>query len=125
MNVLNINCCFNGLIQDEKSDIQTLKIINSEMSLIIAELKPEKKLGAHYHTVGSEIYHVLEGEGAMEIGSFINGEIHWEDNCLLKAGDVFEIFPNVVHRLANTSKNTLRLIFLTPPSHLSDDRIFI
>lgn len=125
MKVVNINGCFGDLIQDEKSDIQTLKIIDSEMSMIIAELKPEKILSAHYHTSGSEIYQVLEGEGAMETGALAGGEICWEDHCQLKAGDVFEILPKVVHRLSNTSKNPLRLIFLTPPSHLSDDRIFI
>ena len=125
MKVVNINGCFGDLVQDEKSDIQTLKIIDSEMSLMIAELKPEKKLSAHYHTSGSEIYQVLEGEGAMETGAFIEGAVCWEDRCQLKAGDVFEILPNIVHRLANTSKNSLRLIFLTPPSHLFDDRFFI
>jgi mannose-6-phosphate isomerase-like protein (cupin superfamily) len=125
MNVFNLNCCFNKLIQDEKSDIETLKLIDNEMSLIIAELKPERKLGAHYHTMGAEIYHVLEGEGAMEIGTIVNGQVYWEDNHLLKAGDVFEVLPNVVHRLANIGKNTLRLVFLAPPSHLSNDRIFI
>ncbi len=125
MNVLNIHECFNDLVQDEKSDIQILKMIGSEMSLIIAELKPEKKLGAHYHTVGSEIYHVLEGEGAMEIGLLVDGEYKFQENCLLKAGDVFEILPNVVHRLVNTSKNTLKFVFLTPSPHLTEDRIFI
>lgn len=125
MNVLNIYDCFNTLVHDEKSDIQTLKVIDDAMSFIIAELKPEKKLGAHYHMNGTELYHVLEGEGTMEIGAFTDGEVQWEEHCLLKAGDVFEILPNVIHKLTNTSKHTLKLVFLTPPSHLADDRTFI
>lgn len=128
MKVRNINLCFNELKPDSESDIQILKVIDGEAALFIAELKPEKRLNAHYHLDGTEIYHVLKGEGTMEIGSFAGGEgkeVKWEYKFPLQAGDVFAIPPKAVHRLSNWSKDTLKLVFLTKPSHLTDDRIFI
>ncbi|KXL53089.1 glucose-6-phosphate isomerase [Anaerotignum neopropionicum] len=125
MNVININNCFNNLQQDEQSDIQTLPIVEGEPSFILAALKPERKLGAHYHTKGQEIYHVLEGQGVMEIGVLEDGLVKWEESCVLNAGDVFTVPPNMVHRLANTGKASLKLVFLTSPTHLNEDRFFI
>ena len=125
MEVRNISQCFKELEPDPCSDIQILKVIDGEAALFAAELKPERTLKAHYHKDGTEIYHVLEGEGAMEIGALVDGEVKWEDEFSLRAGDVFAIPPNAVHRLSNRNKETLKLIFLTKPSHLADDRYFI
>lgn len=125
MNVININNCFNSLQQDEQSDIQTLRIVDGEPSFILAALKPKRKLGAHYHTKGQEIYHVLEGQGNMEIGILADGQVQWAESCVLNAGDVFTVLPNMVHRLSNTGETTLKLVFLTSPTHLNEDRFFI
>jgi mannose-6-phosphate isomerase-like protein (cupin superfamily) len=125
MEVRNMNRCFAELKPDPHSDIQILKVIDGETALFAAELKPQKTLKAHYHTEGAEIYHVLEGEGVMEIGVLVDSEIKWQNKYLLKAGDVIEVPPKAVHRLSNGSRNALRLVFVTKPSHLADDRFFI
>jgi mannose-6-phosphate isomerase-like protein (cupin superfamily) len=125
MKLHNLNELFGHLIKDEASDIQTLAVIQGDTSLLIAELKAGKKLPAHYHTRGSEIYQVLSGQGRVELGQ-LNGDntIRWEYAFDLRAGDVFEVYPHQVHRLSGGAED-LRLIFFTPPSHLGDDRIFI
>jgi mannose-6-phosphate isomerase-like protein (cupin superfamily) len=125
MNIHNLNESFDRLVKDEKSDIQTCQVIEGELSLLIAELKAGKKLPAHYHTCGSEIYQVLSGEGRVELGERCeNSTIHWNEAFDLRAGDVFEVKAGRVHCLSGGDED-LRLIFFTPPSHLGEDRIFI
>lgn len=126
MEIKNINQLFDHLVKDEKSDIQMLKLTDGIMSLLIAELKAGKKLPAHYHNKGTEIYQILSGEGKIELGELSCGTIIWNDNLHVKAGDIFEVLPKVVHRLSNDSGEVLRMIFFAPPSHLCDeDRTFI
>mgnify|MGYP001331221480 CR=1 FL=1 len=126
MKIHNINLLFNHLVKDEKSDIQMLKLTNGMTSLLIAELKSKKKLPAHYHNEGTEIYQILSGEGKIEIGELSCETVIWNQSFTIKAGDVFEVMPKVVHRLSNDSGEVLRMIFFAPPSHLCDeDRIFI
>lgn len=125
MEVNNLNQLFDHLIKDEESDIQTKHVINGDVSLLIAELKAGKKLPAHYHTKGGEIYQVISGKGCIELGQLSeDNRIEWNETFDLQAGDILEIEPLVVHRLLGGSED-LRLIFITPPSHLGEDRIFV
>ena len=125
MEVFNINQSFSHLKQDEKSDIQILKLTDGIMSMLIAELKAGKKLSAHYHNEGAETYQVFEGEGNVELGKLSGDTVQWESNFTVKAGDVFDVPPKMVHRLSNNSDKALRIIFFAPPSHLGEDRTFI
>jgi mannose-6-phosphate isomerase-like protein (cupin superfamily) len=125
MKPVNINSLFKNLKKDPKSDIELLKVIDGNTSLLIAELKPNRTLSAHYHKNGSEIYQVISGNGSMECGKLLNGNLTWEDKFLLTTGDIIEVKENEVHRLSNNGDIPLRLIFITPPSHLENDRIFI
>ena len=125
MEMQNINQLFDHLVKDEKSDIQMLKLTNGIMQLLIAELKAEKKLSAHYHNEGTEIYQILSGEGKIELGKLSGDTVIWNNSFTIKDGDVFEIMPNVVHRLSNESTEVLRMIFFAPPSHMGEDRTFI
>ena len=125
MEKFNIDFSFNQLNQDDKSDIELLKLIDGKTSFLIAELKPGKTLPAHYHSEGSEIYHILSGKGNLEIGCSSEGKVVWEGCHEINSGDVFEIKSNVVHRLSNEGNESLIIIFITPPSHLGDDRFFI
>ncbi|HYF81940.1 MAG TPA: cupin domain-containing protein [Clostridia bacterium] len=125
MEVFNIYQMFSQLIQDEKSDIQVLKLTDGIMSMLIAELKAGKKLSAHYHNEGVEIYQIFEGEGNVELGKLSGDTILWDNSYTVKTGDVFEVQPKMVHRLSNNSDKVLRIIFFAPPSHLGEDRIFI
>jgi mannose-6-phosphate isomerase-like protein (cupin superfamily) len=125
MDINNVNKIFGGLIMDEESDIQTRQIVHGDVSLIVAELKAGKKLPAHYHTKGSEIYQVISGNGHIELGQLLeSGLVEWLDASEIKPGDILEVKPYVVHRLLGGEED-LRLVFITPPSHLGEDRIFI
>ena len=125
MEILNVNQLFDQLIKDEKSDIQMLKLTNGIMQLLIAELKAEKKLSAHYHNEGTEVYQILSGEGKIELGELSSGTVIWNDSFTIRAGDVFEVMPNIIHRLSNDGCEVLRMIFFAPPSHMGEDRTFL
>ena len=125
MEIYNTKKLFGSLIKDEKSDIQIKKVTNGAMAVYIAELQGGKKLSAHYHNEGDEIYQILEGEGMIEIGELSGDGVIWRDSHEVMAGDVFEIAPKMVHRLSNQSTEKLRLIFFTAASHLGNDRTFI
>lgn len=125
MEIFNIKKLFGTLEQDEKSDIQIRKVTDGIMAVYIAELKAGKKLSAHYHNEGEEIYQILDGEGIIEIGKLSGDAIIWNGSYDVKAGDVFEVAPKMVHRLSNHETKDLRLIFFTTASHLGDDRIFV
>lgn len=125
MEIFNLNEMFGSLKQDEKSDIQIKKVTNGAVAVFVAELKAGKKLAAHYHNEGDEIYQIMEGEGMIEIGELSASGVIWKRSCDVKAGDVFEVAPKMIHRLSNNSANNLRLIFFTPSTHLGENRVFI
>ncbi len=125
MEKMNINNSFSQLEQDKKSDIQLLEIITGDTTFLIAELKTGKTLPAHYHNNGSEIYHILDGEGKMETGVLSENHVEWETCSKITPGDVFEIKQGIVHRLSNDGNENLKIVFITPPSHLDSDRTFI
>ena len=41
---------------------------NDEFSLFGAEIAPRRKVGAHYHKSGIEMYKIVEGNGIMHTG---------------------------------------------------------
>jgi mannose-6-phosphate isomerase-like protein (cupin superfamily) len=125
MEIYNIKNLFGSLMKDDKSDIQIKEVTGGTMAVYIAELQGGKKLSAHYHNEGDEIYQILEGEGRIEIGELSGDSVSWKNSYEVKAGDVFEIAPKMVHRLSNHSAESLQLIFFTKPSHLGEDRTFI
>lgn len=125
MEKMNIGALFRKLDQDEKSDIRILELIKGGTSFYIAELKPGKKLPAHYHNEGSEIYHVLAGKGEIELGTLSGTEVVWQKHLDINPNDILEVKPRIVHRLANDGDENLKIVFIAPPSHLGDDRIFI
>lgn len=68
---------------------------------------------------------MISGKGCIELGQLSeDNRIEWNETFDLQAGDILEIEPLVVHRLLGGSED-LRLIFITPPSHLGEDRIFV
>jgi mannose-6-phosphate isomerase-like protein (cupin superfamily) len=125
MEIVNMKNLFGSLPKDEKSDIQIKKVTDGTMAVYIAELQGGKKLSAHYHNEGDEIYQILDGEGTIEIGELSGDGVIWKDRLEVKAGDVFNVAPKKVHRLSNQSTENLRLVFFTAASHLGDDRTFI
>ena len=125
MEKLNLNAAFEQLEQDIESDIEVLKLIDGDPCFVIAQLKSGRTLSAHYHNEGSEIYQILSGEGKMETGKLSGTHVLWNQCFQISQGDVFEIKANRVHRLSNVGQDPLKLVFITPPSHLGEDRFFL
>lgn len=125
MDIHNLQQSFQNLVPDAHSDIRTAVLINGPTCLIIAGLKAGRKLPAHYHLKGSEIYQVLSGNGFVELGTLPAAQaVNWQKSSKIKAGDVFEVPEGWVHRLTGGSED-LRLVFIAPPAHLAEDRYFI
>ena len=124
MRMHKLETVFAQLSQDAKSDIQMLKLTEGAMVLFVAELKAGKKLPAHYHRVGTEVYQILGGDGIFELGQLDGEQVVWSDCLSVGQGDIFEVQPGWVHRMSGGGQD-LRMIFFTPPSHLGEDRTFI
>ncbi|MDP7547467.1 MAG: cupin domain-containing protein, partial [Alphaproteobacteria bacterium] len=67
-------------------------------------------VAAHTHKVQEQIYHVLEGEGLMEIDG---------KNTVVRRHDVIHIPPGIEHAIANSG--LVDLVFLVVTAPASDD----
>jgi mannose-6-phosphate isomerase-like protein (cupin superfamily) len=76
----------------------------------ISMYQPMAHVARHHHKVQEQIYHVLEGEGLMEI-----------DNAkqVVRRHDVIFVPPGVEHAIANTG--VADLVFLVITSPVTDD----
>jgi mannose-6-phosphate isomerase-like protein (cupin superfamily) len=72
----------------------------------ISSYAPKGYVARHRHKVQEQVYHVLAGEGLMEI----DGE-----NRVVRAHDVIFIPPGVEHALYNTGLEPLTFIVVTSP----------
>ena len=124
MEILNLQSVFLNLNKDAHSDIHMQQLTDGPTAIFAAELKAGKKLPAHFHNQGTEIYQILSGEGTFELGRMADGQVKWEERSQVREGDLFEVQAGQVHRLSGGQMD-LRLLFITPPDHLGDDRTFI
>ena len=76
----------------------------------ISMYQPMAHVALHSHKVQEQIYHVLEGEGMMEI----DGKRH-----VVRKHDVIFLPPGVSHSIANSG--LVDLLFLVVTSPVSDD----
>jgi len=96
------------------------------LSLYVAEIGPYKKVGAHYHLTGSEIYQIIEGEGEIHIGKVSNkNKVNWIISKTIKRGDCFLIKEREAHQLINKQEKKLIIQFYCAKSHLLDNRIMV
>ncbi|WP_270937970.1 cupin domain-containing protein [Falsiroseomonas oryzae] len=72
----------------------------------ISSYAPGAHVARHKHEAKEQIYHVLEGEGLLELG---------EATHVVRAGDVALIPPHVPHALQNTGLGRLVFIVVTVP----------
>ena len=72
--------------------------------------QPMAHVARHKHLVQEQIYHVLEGEGAMEIDGRVT---------IVRRHDVIFIPPGVKHSIRNNGLTDLTFIVVTTPV---DDR---
>ena len=72
----------------------------------ISMYQPMAHVAVHKHKVQEQVYHVLDGEGLMEI----EGE-----RTVVRKDDVIFIPPGVEHAIYNTGMVDLRFIVVTSP----------
>ena len=74
----------------------------------ISSYQPKGYVAPHRHKVQEQIYHVLDGEGLMEI----DGVRH-----VVRAQDVIHIPPGVEHAIYNSGlRDLVFLVITTPPT---------
>ena len=81
-----------------------------ELDFRISCYAPMAYVARHKHQVQEQIYHVLEGEGLMEIG---------DTTRVVRKNDFIFLPPGVEHALQNSG--TGNLVFLVITSPVSDD----
>lgn len=73
----------------------------------ISSYQPMAHVAAHSHKVQEQIYHVLDGEGLMQI----DGE-----NTVVRRHDVIHIPPGIEHAIANSGLVDLVFLVITAPA---------
>jgi quercetin dioxygenase-like cupin family protein len=97
---------------------------NETFGMYVTEILPNKKVTAHYHQEGIEIYSILAGNGMLYTASpNRQNEPTYIQEKAVKTGDFFNIEPGVIHQLVNLGQDPLILVFGCPGSHLSSDRV--
>jgi mannose-6-phosphate isomerase-like protein (cupin superfamily) len=76
----------------------------------ISMYQPMAHVAKHKHAVQEQVYHVLEGEGLMEIGN---------TRQVVRKHDVIFLPPGVEHSIANSG--LVDLVFLVVTSPVTDD----
>jgi mannose-6-phosphate isomerase-like protein (cupin superfamily) len=76
----------------------------------ISMYQPMARVALHKHAVQEQVYHVLEGEGLMQIA----GKSH-----VVRKHDVIFLPPSIEHDIANTG--LVDLVFLVITSPVTDD----
>ena len=80
-------------------------------SFAVARVAPGETTLLH-RLVHSEVYHLLEGAGEMEV----EGERH-----RVRAGDVIYVPPGAAQRIANTGEGELAFVCIVDPAWRAED----
>ena len=95
---------FGGALSKPLVDLET-----SDSRLIdyrISSYQPMANVATHVHAVQEQVYHVLEGEGLMEL----DGETQ-----VVRRHDVIFIPPGVEHAMYNSGLDNLVFVVVTTP----------
>lgn len=74
----------------------------------ISSYQPKGHVARHAHKVQEQIYHVLAGEGVVEID---------DQRRVVRPHDVIFIPPGVAHAIRNTGLENLVFLVITAPPH--------
>lgn len=112
---------------DPAVGIRVVPLVGDEaFTLFAAEIGAHKRVGAHFHAAGPEIYQIVEGRGEMHIGKPRgDGQIEWLATATVQKGDCFTVQEGEVHQLINDHDERLIALFGCPKSHLSTDRTMV
>ncbi len=76
------------------------------MDYRISTYQPMAYVERHVHKVQEQVYHVLDGEGLMEIG---------DEKRVVRKNDIVFITPGTWHSIENTGLGDLTFIVVTTP----------
>ena len=112
---------------DPAVGIRVVPLVGDDsFTLFAAEIGPRKRVGAHFHATGLEIYQIVEGRGDMHVGKPIGeGQTAWHAAVAVQKGDCFTVQEGEVHQLINDHDERLIALFGCPKSHLSTDRTMV
>ena len=112
---------------DPAVGIRVVPLVGDDsFTLFAAEIGPHKRVGAHFHGAGLEIYQIVEGRGDMHVGKPIgDGQTAWRAAAAVQKGDCFTVQEGEVHQLINDHDEPLIALFGCPKSHLSTDRTMV
>jgi mannose-6-phosphate isomerase-like protein (cupin superfamily) len=112
---------------DPAVGIRIVKVTGDDLQgLYVAELGSQSRITAHYHQAGSEIYHIVNGEGKIYTGKPIScDEIVWNSHVGVKSGDCFTIEEGKVHQLENTGPLPMVITIVCPAAHIGHDRFMV
>jgi len=79
---------------------------SKQMDFRISTYQPMSYVEPHAHKIQEQIYHVLEGEGLMELDS---------ERKVVRSGDFIFIPPGVNHAIYNTGRTDLTFFVITSP----------
>ena len=80
---------------------------SKQLDYRVSVYQPKAYVAPHKHRIQEQIYHILDGEGLMEI----EGE-----RTVVRRDDVIFIPPGVEHAIYNTGMTDLRFIVVTSPA---------
>ncbi len=95
---------------------------NDMCSLFIACLPPSKKIPAHVHYEGQELYYIIRGKGLILTAEMQGDSMQPLLSMPIEQGESFGIPEGMGHELKNIGSEDLIFILATPPSHLTTDR---
>ena len=112
---------------DPAVGIRVVPLVGDDaFTLFAAEIGPHKRVGAHFHGEGLEIYQIVEGRGDMHVGKPLgDGQTEWHATARVQKGDCFTVQAGEVHQLINDHDERLIALFGCPKSHLSTDRTMV
>jgi Mannose-6-phosphate isomerase len=125
--VANLFRCLETAVTDPLVGIRITRVTgDDEMGMYIAELEPKRRVTAHFHPHGSEIYCILRGNARIHTGRPGTREtVTWDDPADLDEGDSFTVPEGTVHSLENTGPMPVLFLALAPSSHIGNDRVIV
>lgn len=98
----------------------------NNFSLYCTEISANSRVGAHYHTKGTEFYQIVSGEGNIYVGTLLKtGTVDWAEPATVRKGDFFMIDEGQVHQLHNIAVEDLIVVFGCAKSHITTDRVMV
>lgn len=89
---------------------------NTGQSLAEAVVAPGATTHLHYHTRSEELYHIVAGQGLMQLGS---------EQFSVTVGDTVCIPPGIHHCISNTAVTPLRILCCCAPPYAHDDTVLV